>query len=120
MKNPEHIVLNEEEVNSLLGRVLNCNLTASDKKIIAGIIQIYQVLQWTLQEAKISMQRLRSLFGFKNTEKRCHLNHSEASSQEMEATEESLEDKVVDPLGSLLSHALESLKKVKNSFEKYF
>jgi transposase len=29
-----------------------------------------------------------------------------------------LEDKTVDPLGSLLSQALESLKKVKNSFEK--
>jgi hypothetical protein len=77
MKKPEHIVLNEEEVNSLLGRVLNCNLKASDKKIIAGIIQIYQVLQWTLREAKISVQRLRSLFGFKKTEKRCHLDHSE-------------------------------------------
>lgn len=34
MKKSEYIALNEEEVNALLGRVSNCSLEDSDKKLM--------------------------------------------------------------------------------------
>ena len=55
MKKSEYIALNEEEVNALLGRVSNCSLEDSDKKLITGIIQIHQLLQRSLREARISI-----------------------------------------------------------------
>ncbi len=117
MKKSEYIALNEEEVNALLGRVSNCSLEDSDKKLITGIIQIHQLLQRSLREARISIKRLRSLFGFKQTEKRDHLHPSQESSEEQTA-EPGLGEKVCDQLGNILSQALESLKGVKNSLQK--
>lgn len=61
---------------------------------------------------------LRYLFGFKKTEKRCHLDHCEASCEGTKTPEASLKDKTVDQLGCILSQALESLKKVKNCLQK--
>lgn len=112
------MLLNEKDVDFLVGRVLNCNLQDSDKKLLASIIQIYQMIQWNLQEAKISIGRLRSLFGFKPREKRCHLDHRQDSSEDVKKTGEALDEKSADPLGALLSQALTSLKEFKTTLEK--
>lgn len=116
MKKSERIVLNEEEIGSLICRMLANKLTESDKKIITGIIQVYQVLSVSLREAKISVKRLRSLFGFKKTEKRDHLHPSET--QEEETAEKGLIGKACDQLGQVFSKALESLKKVQDPLIK--
>lgn len=115
MKKPERIVLNEEEVDSLLERLSANQLADSDKKIIAGIIQVYQQIQFALQEAKISVTRLRNLFGFRKTEKRSHLSPS-AESCEEQAGEEGSETN--NQLGKILGQTLKSLKQVKNALKE--
>jgi len=114
MKNSERIVLNEEEVGSLLERVSASQLEDSDKEIITGIIQIYQKVQFVLQEARISVGRLRKVFGF-STEKRSHLppaNYSEEGSDE-----KGLGAKACDQLGLALHKTLTTLEKVKNALK---
>jgi transposase len=117
MKNSERIVLNEEEVSSLLERISASPLKDSDKKIITGIIRIYQQVQFALQETKISITRLCNLFGFKQTEKRRYFIPPTDSSEE-EANEKGLGEKACDQLGLTLRKTLGSLKKLKDSLEK--
>ena len=74
MKKPERIILNKEEIDSLYAQLSACNLEASSKKVIEGVLEFYLWLQWALQETKLSLHRLRSLFGLKKTEKRAHLH----------------------------------------------
>jgi hypothetical protein len=117
MKDSGRIILKEEEIDSLLERMSANQLEDSDKKIIIGIIRVYQQIQSVLQEAKISVKRLRSLFGFRKTEKRGHL----AASSSEEGTDEagSLEEgEACEQLGSVLSQTLKSLKAVKDSLKK--
>jgi transposase len=109
MANSERIILNEEAMDSLLERVSATQLEDEDKKIITGILRLYQQIQFSLQEARLSMKRLRTLFGFK-TEKRSHLALPEEGSNEC-----SLGERPSDQLGALLSKTLDSLKKGKDS-----
>ena len=120
MKSFERIVLKDEEVDSLLGRISANQLKESDKKIITAIVRIYQQIQFALQEANITIHRLRGIFGFKKTEKRSHLHSSGEVFEEPseEDSEKSLGKIACDQLGLALSQTIESLKKVKNAFEK--
>lgn len=68
MKEPESIQLNQQEVNELEARIKSSTLSAGDQKIILRLIQFSLWLQFRLSEAKLTMRKLRSLFGFK-TEK---------------------------------------------------
>ncbi len=79
MKKPEKVNLNQEEVDLLMSRLTTCSLDDSDKTLIKGIIQFYLWLQWALTETKMSLHRLRSLFGFVKTEKRDLLAQPEDS-----------------------------------------
>jgi len=138
MKSSDRIVLNEEEITSLLKRVSTCQLAEADKKIITSIIRIYQQVQFALQETKISISRLCKLFGFKRTEKRSYLTdlarleEEAARSEEIElmsgetdlsrepaetADSKSLGEKACDNLGLVLSKALGSLKEIKASLK---
>ena len=108
MANSERIVLNEKAMNSLLERVSATQLEDEDKKIITGILRLYQQIQFSLQEAKLSVKRLRTLFGFK-TEKRSHLAHPD------ESPEEGSNKGGLGKLGVLLSKTLDCLKKDKDS-----
>lgn len=113
MKKPKNITLTEQEVTSLIGRMLANKLNDSDKKIITGIIQVYQLLSLALREAKISVGRLRTIFGFKKTEKRRHLHSIELHVEETAG--KGFVGKACDQLGLVFSKTLESLKKVKDS-----
>ena len=116
MKESERIVLNEEEVDSLLERLSVNRLEDSDKKIIAGIIRVYQQIQFALQEAKMSMERLRKLFGFKKTEKRGYLSPPPAEEPKEQADEKDSGSN--SQLGTVLDQTLKSLKKVKDALKK--
>jgi hypothetical protein len=74
MNKPERITLNQEEITSLQSQLSACNLEEGAKKIITGILEFYLWLQWALQETKLNLHRLRSLFGLRKTEKRSHLH----------------------------------------------
>ncbi len=91
MKKPERIILNKEEIDALHAQLSACNLEASSKKVIEGVLEFYLWLQWALQETKLSLHRLRALFGLKKTEKRAHL-HKKPQEPEDSFEEESPEE----------------------------
>lgn len=68
MKNPDKIDLDKSQAEALVARLEANSLTDSDRHIIGIIIQCYLWLQSTLLESKISISRIKSLFGFKKTE----------------------------------------------------
>ncbi len=115
MKKPKRIVLNAEEIDSLKEKLSTSNLEASDKQLLTGILQFYLWLQWALQETKLSVHRLRTLFGFQ-TEKRGHLHPPD---ELKEGTgEESQEENSSDEFGKTLSQMLKSIKKDEELLEK--
>lgn len=81
MKKPDSIDIDEDGVKGLIGRLESNTINDSDRNIIILIIQAYFWVQSSLKEAKISIKRLRSCFGFSNTEKRENLGAA-APSQE--------------------------------------
>ena len=92
MKKPERIILNKEEIDSLHVQLSACNLEASSKKVIEGVLEFYLWLQWALQETKLSLHRLRVLFGLKKTEKRAHLHKGSQKPVEASFEEDALEE----------------------------
>jgi len=68
MKKQDKIELNKEQYDDIIARLEANSLTDSDRHIIGIIIQCYLWLQSTLLESKISISRLKSMFGFKKTE----------------------------------------------------
>lgn len=66
---PEQITLTAEEAEALQSRVSAGTLLDSDKKIILGLITFTLWLQKQLSLAKLSIERLKSLFGI-STEKK--------------------------------------------------
>lgn len=112
MENSERIILNTEEVDSLLVRVSTKSLEDTDVKILTGIIQVYQQIQFALQEANLSISRLRKTFGI-STEKRKHLPPANYTGEGNDGV--SLGEEASDRLGLSLSKALDDLKKSKDS-----
>src|ERR1043165_1436041 len=98
MTKTERIILNTEEMDSLLVRVSAKNLEDSDVKILTGIIQVYQQIQFDLQEANLSINRLRKTFGL-STEKRKNLSPAN-----------DLGEKSSDQFGLSLSETLDALE----------
>lgn len=72
-KTPEIISLPEGKLDDIKNRVTAGALLEEDKKIILLILTTYAWLQRQLQSKKLSIQKLKSLFGFK-TEKRTKKN----------------------------------------------
>jgi len=131
MKKPTRISLNDDQVDSLVNRILETPLSDEDKTLITNIIRLYQYLSLLLQETKITVHRLRKLFGLRATEKRRNLdlsvpdNDACGSSSETPVTDLSggetslsLPSKVCDTVGTFLSNTLASLKKIKPLKEK--
>ncbi len=82
-KKPEQINLAEDQIEGLKERLSSCSLPSDDKKILATILDIYVWLYSSLQEAKISLSRLKSFFGFsKKTEKGSALERTEGDTQD--------------------------------------
>ncbi len=81
MSKPEFIDVDQHDLNSLLTRVSGSSLESSDKTLLLNIVQCYVWLQVTLREAKMSIARLRRVFGVGKTEKRKKDNTAEPSEQ---------------------------------------
>ena len=72
MKNdnePEKITLTVEESEALKARILANNLSESDRSLLVGLVNCVLWLQLQLSRAKLSIHRLKQLFGF-STEKK--------------------------------------------------
>lgn len=70
MIKPKQVKLTETEANSLLVRIQNNALTDEDRQIFSGLISFNLWLEQQLQSAKLSIHRLKQLFGFKSSEKK--------------------------------------------------
>lgn len=68
-KTPELIDLSEATLDEIKSRITLSTLLEEDKKVIVVILSSYAWLLHQLQFTKISIARLKNLFGF-NTEKR--------------------------------------------------
>jgi len=64
MKQPEVVELTREEVEAFIERVENNALLDEDRSLIVKILQFNLWLQFMLEEAKLSIHRLTTLFGF--------------------------------------------------------
>jgi hypothetical protein len=69
---PAHnVTLSAEEGEALIARVHQSNLSAADAGVVEWVIRMYCWVAFTLQEAKLSVKRLRDvLFGPRRTPKR--------------------------------------------------
>lgn len=68
MKNPEKIELDKNQADALIVRLDANSLTDFDRTILKFVLQWYLWLQSALLESKISISRIKSMFGFKKTE----------------------------------------------------
>ena len=94
MKKPHKIEITKEQSHGIIERLDANLLTDADKSIITLIIQCYLWLQSALLESKISISRMKAMFGFKKTE----------SSKNLEADiEKSSDDDTDEDILALLS-----------------
>ena len=66
---PELMTLTADEAEALKSRIAACPLLDSDKKIVLGLIAFTLWLQKQLSLARLSIERLKSMFGI-STEKK--------------------------------------------------
>ena len=68
--NPKSVTIDAKEMADLLERVSQSALSEKDKKLIAGVFSFNHWLQTQLAHAKLSIKRLRAIFGFKTEKKK--------------------------------------------------
>jgi hypothetical protein len=90
---PELIDLPENALEEIKARITTCTLLEEDKKIILVIITSYAWIMRQLKFTKISMARLKNLFGFntekrKNNKKKHNSNTNAEDTPELEASQE--------------------------------
>ena len=68
MKNPDKIDLDKNQADALIVRLESNSLTDFDRNILKFVLEWYLWLQSALLESKISISRIKSMFGFKKTE----------------------------------------------------
>jgi len=61
---PKRVILTDKEADSLKERLINQKLTKKDISILLGLIVLSKWMQDRLSRAKLTMKRLRNLFGF--------------------------------------------------------
>jgi len=66
---PEHVTLTLMEANALKDRIKASKLLSKDIKLVIGLINFNVWLQQRLARAKLSIKRLKNLFGI-TTEKK--------------------------------------------------
>ncbi len=66
---PNKIQLSAEEIKELYERLAASNLSEEDKKAVSGLVDFTLWLSKQLQMAKISISRLKKIFGI-STEKK--------------------------------------------------
>ena len=63
MKKPgDNVTLSAEEGEALITRVHLSNLAQADARVVEQVIRLYFWVAFALQEAKLSVKRLRNLF----------------------------------------------------------
>ncbi len=88
---PKKVQLTELEANALIVRIQNNTLTDEDRLIFSGLISFNLWLEQQLQAAKLSIHKLKKLFGFKSSEKKkppININNSDQTNQPL--TEETI------------------------------
>jgi len=68
-KSPEIIDLPVETLEGVKSRLASCSLLEEDKSVLLAIVSVYVWIQGQLQSAKLTIHRLKMMFGF-STEKR--------------------------------------------------
>jgi hypothetical protein len=68
-EHPDYVKMTAEEAEALKARVASCNLPEQDIKLVIGLVSFTLWLQNQLALAKLSINRLKKLFGF-STEKK--------------------------------------------------
>lgn len=91
MKSPEIIELSVETLEGVKSRLASSSLLEEDKSFLLAIVSAYVWIQAQLQSAKLTIHRLKKMFGF-STEKR------KKTSEKRDATELKLD---LSTLGSL-------------------
>jgi uncharacterized short protein YbdD (DUF466 family) len=66
---PDYVKMTAEEAEALKARVAGSNLAEQDMKLLIGLVSFTLWLQNQLALAKLSINRLKKLFGF-STEKK--------------------------------------------------
>lgn len=75
-KSPEIIDLPAETLDGIKSRLASCSLLEEDKSVLLAIVSAYVWIHGQLQSAKLSIYRLKKVFGFstkkgnKSSEKR--------------------------------------------------
>jgi hypothetical protein len=69
MNSPEIIDLSVETLEGVKSRLASCSLLEEDKSVLLAIVSAYAWIQVQLQSAKLTIYRLKRMFGF-STEKR--------------------------------------------------
>lgn len=68
-KSPKIIELRAESLVGIKSRLASCSLLEEDKSILLAIVTAYEWINGQLQIAKLTIHRLKKMFGF-STEKR--------------------------------------------------
>jgi len=66
---PEHVTLTLTEANALKDRIKTSPLSSKDIKLMIGLINFNLWLQQRLTRAKLSIKRLKNLFGITTKKK---------------------------------------------------
>ncbi len=61
-KPADTVTLSADEGEALIARVHQSNLGADDARVVEWVIRLYFWIAWALQEAKLSVKRLRAVF----------------------------------------------------------
>jgi len=69
MKNPKHVDMTPAQAEELIVRIQNNSLSETDRELCAESLQLIFWLQNNLREAKLSIKRLKSIFGIKTEKK---------------------------------------------------
>ena len=105
-KNPEVIELTSLEFEALLGRLENCNLSDSDKRLFKGALRSYIWLKDKYQSGKLGLHKLASLLFGSKSEKRSKPDKGKGPANEATCgsppDEAAIPEAPIDP-GSLLS-----------------
>jgi len=72
MKSPGRLELTPDQVNDLIGRVQTCDLLAGDRERVVDLIHALVWMNQSLEEKRLTIGRLRKLFGIQ-TEKASHI-----------------------------------------------
>ena len=83
---PKQVSMSDKEIEQLTSRLENNELTKKDIKLLLGIIAFNHWIQCRLARAKLTIKRLRSLFGFTSEakKKRAASNPSKGNTDELQ------------------------------------